>query len=49
LSGSFCGGGGGFFIWLLFTVDKLNCVSVDDTVTLTLNFKVVGNQVNWTA
>lgn len=30
----------------LFSVDKIHSVSVDDTVTLTLNFKVVGNQVN---
>lgn len=30
----------------LFAVDEIYSVSVDDTVTLTLNFKVVGNQVN---
>ncbi len=31
---------------LLLPVDKFNRVSVYDAVTLTLNFKVVGNQVN---
>jgi len=31
---------------LLLSVDKFNGVGVDDAVTLTLNFKVVGNQVN---
>ena len=30
----------------LFSVDKIYSVSVDDAVTRTLNFKVVGNQVN---
>ena len=34
---------------LLLPVDKLYGVGVDDAVTLTLNFKVVGNQVNRTA
>lgn len=29
-----------------FAIDKFNCVGVDDAVTLTLNFKVVGNQVD---
>lgn len=32
--------------FLRFSVDKFYSVSVDDAVTLTLNFKVVGNQVN---
>lgn len=32
-----------------FAIDKFNSVGVDDAVTLTLNFKVVGNQVDWTA
>ncbi len=31
---------------LLLSVDKFNRVGVNDAVTLTLNFKVVGNQVN---
>lgn len=30
----------------MFAVNKIYSVSVDDAVTLTLNFKVVGNQVN---
>jgi len=32
-----------------FAVDEFYSVSVDDAVTLTLNFKVVGNQVDGTA
>lgn len=35
-----------FFEFLLLSVDEFYIVCVDDTVTLTLNFKVVGNQVN---
>lgn len=34
---------------LLLSVNKFYRVGVDDAVTLTLNFKVVGNQVNRTA
>jgi hypothetical protein len=30
----------------LLSINKIYSVSVDDAVTLTLNFKVVGNQVN---
>lgn len=30
----------------MLTINKIYSVSVDDAVTLTLNFKVVGNQVN---
>ena len=40
-----CRGLGG----LLLPVDKFYGVSVDDAVTCTLNFKVVGNQVNRSA
>jgi len=37
--------------WLVltvsFTINKFNSVGVDDAVARTLNFKVVGNQVDW--
>lgn len=39
----------GLFELGLLTVDEFNGVGVDYAVTLTLNFKVVGNQVNGTA
>lgn len=30
-----------------FTINEFNSVGIDDTVARTLNFKVVGNQVDW--
>ena len=43
----------GFGIWTLkldlFTIYKVYSISIDDSVTWTLNFKVVGNQVNGAA
>ena len=45
--------GGGLWVSLFelgrLTVEEFNGVGVDYAVTLTLNFKVVGNQVNRTA
>jgi len=34
----------------VFTVDEVNCISVDDAgvIVLTLDFEIIRNQVDWT-